>query len=269
MLRDVMTSVAGIETWPCDEINYILRHGNLRHPSDQFSAENATPGVKKYLRRTFAKYARQFDADLLVEKTCANSLRVSFLNEVFPEARYIFIVRDGLDATGSAKLRWTAKLDFKYLLEKARFVPPADLPYYGFRYFWARLHKFFSAEKRVAFWGPALPDMEKILDQHSLNEICAIQWQQCVETADLEFNELPREKVCRVRYEKFVNQPENELARIFRFLRVTVPAAQISAAIKDVSADSIGKGRKALGAGEVAQLEMLIGETLKKHGYSK
>ena len=65
----------------------------------------------------------------MVEKTCANSLRISFVNEVVPEAKYIFIYRDGIDSTGSAKLRWTAELDIHYILKKVRFVPMMDLPY--------------------------------------------------------------------------------------------------------------------------------------------
>ena len=43
MLRDVLTALDGIGTWPCDEINYIWRHGNVRYPSDELPRENATP----------------------------------------------------------------------------------------------------------------------------------------------------------------------------------------------------------------------------------
>lgn len=267
MLRDVVTAFDGAETWPCDEINYILRHGNLRHPSDEFSEEQATKQVTSYLSKTFEKYAKEFGAKILVEKTCANSLRVPFLNAVFPNAKYIFIVRDGVDATGSAKLRWTAKLDFSYILEKVRFVPLTDLPYYGIRYFWARIHKAFSKEKRLAFWGPSLENMYGILAKHSLNEVCAIQWQQCVEKADAALNELPVEKVYRLKYEAFVNDPVDELARLLDFIGIRVSKDEVVNAVSGVSAKSLGKGRQALGDGEVEKLEVLVGDTLHKFGY--
>ena len=45
MLRDVLTSFDGIGTWPCDEINYIWRHGNVRYPSDEIPADRATPAA--------------------------------------------------------------------------------------------------------------------------------------------------------------------------------------------------------------------------------
>ena len=183
MLRDVLCTFNRVSTWPCDEINYIWRHGNIRYPSDEIPESRATPGVRSYIRGQFAKLAKTEDCDYVVEKTCANSLRVPFVDAVVPEAKYVFIYRDGIDATGSAKLRWTAKLDIPYILEKMRFVPKIDLPYYGLRYFWARVYRLISREKRLAFWGPALDDMPTILQKHTLNEVCALQWQRCVDKA--------------------------------------------------------------------------------------
>jgi len=267
MLRDVVTSFDGVETWPCDEINYILRHGNVRHPSDEFSEQQATPEVKRYLNTTFDKYAQKFGAEILIEKTCANSLRVPYLNATFPKAKYIFIVRDGVDAIGSAKLRWTAKLDLSYIMEKVRFVPKIDLPYYGLRYLWSRVHRFFSKEKRLAFWGPSLDNMQAILAKHSLNEVCAIQWQQCVEKADAALDRIPEGKVCRVQYEAFVREPKAELARVLQFIGVEATSEQLENAVVGVSAESLGKGRKSLGDDEVTHLEILVGETLCKFGY--
>lgn len=267
MLRDVITSFQGIETWPCDEINYILRHGNVRFPSDEFPPELARQSVKKYLRKTFKSFAKKSAAKVLVEKTCANSLRVPFLNEVFPDSKFIFIYRDGVDATGSAKLRWTAKLDIRYIMQKVKFVPLTDLPYYGIRYFWARLHRFFSSEKRLAFWGPALNNMQQVLSDHSLNEVCAIQWQQCVEKAELGLAEVRDDRVHRVCYEEFVRHPVQELEKILSFLGFQLEPGMVAEAVKGVSSKSLGKGRASLGSDEVEKLEALVGTTLRKYGY--
>src|SRR5437667_64703 len=95
MLRDVLVRVRGFGTWPCDEINYIWRHYNVRYPTDEFPAELATTPVKKYIRSAFLRMARRDNLAYVVEKTCANSLRIRFVDQVLPEARYVFIVRDG------------------------------------------------------------------------------------------------------------------------------------------------------------------------------
>lgn len=267
MLRDVLTSFEGVSTWPCDEINYIWRHGNVRYPSDEIPPERATSAVKHYIQQRFSDIRKQYGADIIVEKTCANSLRVPFVDAVLPDAKYIFIYRDGIDATGSAKERWTAKLDIPYILEKVRFVPKVDLPYYALRYFWARVYRFISREKRLAFWGPALDNMQEILQKHTLNEVCALQWQRCVDQSESALCAMPSDKVVRVRYEDFVRQPEQELGRILKFIGKDVAPEKISEAVKGVSPRSLGKGRKALGEQEVANLEALVGETLKRYDY--
>ena len=211
--------------------------------------------------------SEKYKSEIIIEKTCANSLRVPFVNTVLPDAKYIFIYRDGIDATGSAKVRWTAQLDILYILQKVKFVPKFDLIYYAIRYCWSRLYRLISREKRLAFWGPTLNNMQEILRSHTLNEVCALQWQQCVDRAEEAFSLMPENKVVRVRYEDFVQQPAVELTKILEFLGKEIEAEKIEDAVKGVSSKSLGKGRKSLGEEEVANLEKQIGSTLKRYGY--
>jgi len=267
ILRDVLTSLDGIATWPCDEINYIWRHGNVSYPSDEFPVELATPKIKRYISNHFSNIKDKFSADIVVEKTCASSLRVGFINAILPDAKYIFIVRDGIDAAGSATERWTAKLDVPYILEKIRFVPLGDIPYYAFRYLGARIYRIFSNEKRLAFWGPAWDGMNSVVKKNNLNEICALQWQHCVDRAEEALSAMPSDKVINVRYEDFVRHPVDELSRILVFLGKDVELDKISLAVQSVSPLSLGKGRKALGETEVKNLESLVRDTLKRNDY--
>ena len=69
MLRDILTSFDNIATWPCDEINYIWRHGNMFYPSDEIPAQNATDQVKKYILGSFDSIHKKYNADILIEKT--------------------------------------------------------------------------------------------------------------------------------------------------------------------------------------------------------
>ena len=267
MLRDLLCSVDGIATWPCDEINYIWRHGNLGYPSDEFVPEMVTPAIQSYLQKQFDWVAEHYQAKKVVEKTCANSLRVGFVDRAVQEVRYIFIFRDGIDATGSARLRWTAGLDFSYLMQKARFVPATDLPYYAGRYLWSRLYRLVSRDKRVAFWGPVLQGMDEILRNHSLNEVCALQWQRCVESADAALSMMPESRVFRLKYEDFVSRPVEEFQRLLGFLDADASEQQVREIVSGVSSKSIGKGRDSLTDEEVKKLESLVGETLERFGY--
>jgi len=267
MLRDVLTALDGVATWPCDEINYIWRHGNLRYPSDALPAERATPEVRAYVERQFEWVARHYESDVIVEKTCANSLRVPFVDQLMPNARYLFIRRDGVDAVGSAMSRWKAPLDIGYLAEKARFVPAMDLPYYGGRYIWSRLYRLFSSEQRVAFWGPRLDDIDALLDEHSLADVCAIQWQRCVDSAATAFAGMSEERWLEVGYEDFVRRPEHAIARVLDFLGRDVSQERRRALVENVRSTSIGKGRAELDDTTILRLETLIGDTLRRYGY--
>lgn len=267
MLRDILTSFDDLCTWPCDEINYIWRHGNVGHPSDEIPSDRVTASVKKYINGRFDEIRGKYQSSIVVEKTCANSLRVPFVDKILPDAKYIFIYRDGIDAIGSAKERWTAGLDVRYLFKKVKFVPKTDLPYYAMRYFWSRFYRLFSGENAVAFWGPILENQQLIFQNRTLNELCALQWQQCVDKAEEAFSSMPTGKLIRVRYEDFVCQPDEELKRILGFVGKGYTAEVIAAAVKRVSPLSVGKGRNALGDAEVANLEKLVGETLKRYGY--
>lgn len=268
MLRDVLVRFSGVATWPCDEINYIWRHGNVRYSSDEFTPEHATPSIQRYIRRQFAWVAKRYSAWVVVEKTCANSLRVPFVDRVMPEAKYIFIRRDGLDAVGSAMQRWKAKLDIPYLARKSRFVPAADLPYYAARYLGNRIYRLRSREERLAFWGPQLDGMGELLAEHTLDEVCALQWQRCVEAAAHAFATMPRKRWLEVAYEDFVRDPQAELDRMVNFLGIeSTPAGRLRA-VTGVQSGSIGKGRVAIGEEACARLMPLIHGTMARFGYA-
>lgn len=269
MLRDTLVGLPAFGTWPCDEINYVWRHGNMKYPSDQFPVELARPEVVSYIRNQFDKRARLNSRPWIVEKTCANSLRVEFVDAVIPEARYLFIYRDGYDVVASAMKRWKAKLDIGYLLAKARFVPPADLSHYALRYIRSQLHRLYSTERRHAYWGPRLDGMTDLVKNLTLEEICALQWQSCIESSQSAFSRFTDPgKVMSIKYEDFVNNSNEMLGAICEFLGVAVPAEQLEAATVNVSSKSVGKGREELDSEEITRIESLIGSTLSKYGYN-
>lgn len=266
MLRDVLTRLPGVGTWPCDEINYIWRHGNVRYPSDAFPSDLARPEVATYIRRQFEKLEKSRGLNFVVEKTCANSLRVEFVDKVLPVTKYIYIVRDGRDVVASAMKRWKAELDLTYILRKVRYVPVSDLPYYGLNYLGNRIYRLFSKESRLAYWGPRFDDMDSILAEHHLDGLCAIQWSECVNHADHAFCQIPSERVHQLSYEEFVADPALELERLCDFLGISLPAHGLESIVGSVSRSSVGKGIGELGK-QLSGAEHLMEATLRRHGY--
>lgn len=268
MLRDMLTRLPGVGTWPCDEINYIWRHNNVRYPSDEFSPSMASNSVRRYVRRKFDWIAKKQNLDTVIEKTCANSLRVGFVDRIVPDAKYVFVVRDGVDVVGSAFKRWRASLDLEYVLRKARYVPLADVPYYGTRYLFNHIHRSLSKNKRLAIWGPRLNNIDELLDRFTLLQVCAIQWQACVQSAERDIAQIPCDRIIRVKYEEVVRDPLCEFGKLAGFLGKDLAPEVKELLAKTVSSSSIGKGRKDLDEEHIDSVLPLIKNTLNDHGYA-
>ena len=265
MLRDVLTSLPGFVTWPCDEIPYVWRHGNRAHPDDEFTRAMATPAVRAGVGRAFARIGRAGGA--VVEKTCANSLRVGFVDEALPGARFVVITRHGMDAAASAMLRWRSSFDLRYSLAKARYVPAGDVPYYAARYLGNRARRLLSRERRLAAWGPVFAGMRELPRDIPLAELAARQWRRCVERTDEDLAGIAPARVHRVRYEDFVGAPAAELAALLAFLDAPVEPAAQAAAVAGVRAGSVGKAARSLPAADQAILARVCGPVLVRHGY--
>jgi len=67
--------------------------------SHRLTEQHATSSVKEQIRKRFEK--KKGNAWLFVEKCPRSVLRLPFIREIFPEARFIHIIRDGRDAACS------------------------------------------------------------------------------------------------------------------------------------------------------------------------
>jgi len=263
VLRDVLCKLDEVDTWPCDEINYIWRHGNRAYPNDQFPRKLATARIKNYVRAQFAKRSH---TPRLVEKTCASSLRVAFVDEIFPNAQYVFIVRNGLDAAVSAMVKSRSSLNLAYLLSKVRFVPVSDIPYYGFRYIASRIQRLASKTKVMRNWGPVPASTLQIAENPTPIQLSAHQWSECVRLSKTQLEGLGQHRYITVRYENFVTNPEVEFTRILEFLNINIPS-NLTSILSVVKRDSIGKGQKELSCSEQDSIRTIIHSVSQQVGY--
>lgn len=267
ILRDTMTRMPGYATWPCDEIQPIWRHGNLRHPTDELAARHARPAICEFIRRAFEKRASVERAKTVVEKTCANSLRVPFVDAVFPDARYLFLVRDGRDVVPSALKRWTAPMDLRYSLRKARFVPRSDVFFYAWQFARNRIGRAFSQDGRLPTWGPRFSGIDDAARERRLDEVCALQWARCVSLAAEALADLDKDRVLPMRYELLVTAPRVEIERLAEFLGEKLRADDLSAMADPIRSDSVGNWERHLDAASRERLLPILQPQLEAHGY--
>ena len=268
MLRDLLVKLPGVSTWDCDEINYIWRHGNASCAHDEFRPELASSPVQRFVRRAFERQARASGCRHVVEKTCANSLRVSFVDRILPEAKYVFLVRDGRDVVASARKRWTAPLDLRYIAKKARYVPKLDLPYYAGKYLGNRIYRLISGQKRLAFWGPQFIGIHEMLATHTLEQVCAAQWARSVARAREDFGRIDPARLHTIRYEDFVTNPREELQSLIAFLNTGAANVPLAAMAAGVGTQSVGNWRRELPIEVLASIQPIMTGQLKACGYA-
>lgn len=237
ILRDTLTSLQDIETWDCDEINPIWRYGNVTWPTDEIPADRASPAVRQFIRGQFDNIWTKTDRPkFIVEKTCANTLRVPFIDAVLPEAKFIHLVRNGFDVAPSAHKRWRGELEVQalpYFIAKAKYVPKRDLPVYLRRFVSARINRLMGSEKRLSTWGPNFEGMAALSDLPLL-DLCLLQWGACVQRADHAFAGITPARVMTLYYDSFVKDPQKYLGDVADFLGHTVSQDSLMTATTSV-----------------------------------
>jgi hypothetical protein len=262
LLRDLLGASPECAIVPFD-VNFVWRHGNEDHPDDALPREAAGDAVTRYVRRTIPRLAglRAHDARLVVEKTVSNSLRVPFVSRIFPEARFVWLVRDGRAVAESTRRVWNAPPERGYLLEKLRYFPLGD-----FRYaLWYLRNRLRPGRTRV--WGPRYPGIDADLASLDLLDVCARQWVACNASARAGLAALPRERVFELRYEDLVDG-EGGLAALCRFAGVKDAAPVLAARRMTIDDGFRDRWRASLSGQEQARLESRIGPALRELGYT-
>ena len=267
LLRSVLDTASETVIFP-REINYVWRYGNASYPTDILPPELARPAIQRYVHKKFEGLAQTQPNARVVEKTCANALRVPFVYAIFPDAYFIHIIRDGRAVAESARRRWSAKPELNYLLEKLRWVPARDIPYYGWRYLTYQLGRFNNqSESAQSSWGPRFDGLDELVEQKELLEVCGIQWQTCVQTAQHDFQQLPQAQTLTVHYESLIENPVGLARDIFAWADLSFTNEAKEAITHLVHDGNLSKWRNVLAPAELDNLTKIIRTTLAEYGY--
>jgi len=195
--RDVAHLIEPRMTW---------RYGNDRK-SDMLRPEDATPRVIAHIRKRFADFVRREGKTRLVEKTPSNSLRPAFVGKVFPDAKFVHIIRNGYDACLATEDFWdkhatgVSNVVAGRLSQRLRELGPWRLPYYLPEF--ARRAAPGPVRKLLGpnQWGPRLPGMAAMLHDLGPLAVSCLQWRTCVEMSCHFGRALPAERYFEMKLE--------------------------------------------------------------------
>ncbi len=263
ILKKCLSRIDGFGSFN-NEINFIWCHGNAEYNTDELEPHHITPNIKRFIRERFKEFSQENSVQFVVEKSCANSLRVPFVYEIFPEAKFIFIVRDGRDAIASAMNCW---LNPSNTGTKTKKIPLKDMPFYLWDSFKEKIAKWMFEKKEYQIWGPRFNGIDEIGDRFSLEEICSMQWKLSVEKAKHALAAIPDEQVYKLHYEQLVTDPENTIISLLKYLGIKLSANDVREIVKDVHPHSIGKWRKQLSPEAIEIIVSIIQDELKDENY--
>ena len=261
VLRDAISTHPDIAKIEYD-INFIWKRYNENINHDELDETNIKSKFIKFINGYFTKKAK--NKPYLIEKTVSNSLRIKFLLNTFPNAKFIILYRNGIDVVESVMRQWGKAPDNRYLFRKLTSVPIIQvLPFMiGYAINTIKIKAGFHPRNDY-IWGVRYKGWEKDLNSNSILEISSKQWNYCINSIIKDKNKIKQDKRIEIYYEDLVEKPSEQFRRIAHFLELDGKGFNYDN-IKD---SNIGKSKNSLSNNKYKEIEYLLNNNLKKLGY--
>jgi hypothetical protein len=226
---------------------------------------DATEPIAKHIRNRFTRYAKANRCDHFLEKTPSNCLRVDFMNTVFPEGKFILLLRDGRAVLRSTDEIQAAGAGWVRMAQRLRESSLKEMPAYLDRLPWI-WHKL--SNKKLDFWGVRPPGWEEWSDSLTPMQVIAKQWSESILAAKASFDKLPANRKLILRYEDLVADPATQLKNILSFLEIKDGSTVIAHATESCRKEGVPKWRNELSDELLDDVRFIIEPTLLELGYS-
>jgi hypothetical protein len=266
MMQDLFGLHPGLTRWFEPRTVWMYADPKRRH--DRFDKSDATPRVIRYVRKRFLKYQNQHSKLRIVEKTPSNVLRIPYMHEIFPEASYLYIIRDALAYLSSAELKWQVPIYMSKAWRRLKEVPKMQLHYYTGRFFWDHFSKRILRRKYVSVWGVRYPGIYEDLKRLDVHQIIAKQWVICSNQAEKDLRKLDPLKILRIRYEDFVDAPDEQFELICRHFNLAITDQIVDSIKHTVDPNRKEKWRRRLDLSIIAKCAPILEDEMARHGYT-
>ncbi len=271
MLAKTLGLAPGMTLW--FEPISLWRVGTAYQNNDRALAKDAKPWVKRHIRRKFLAYQRAHEDRRVLEKTPNNVIRIPFIREVFPEAKLIFIIRDGrgtfrstLENYNVVKAHTLTPKALKHRWSRLALIPWWEWPSYLPGEIRGSIRTYFT-KKPLRWYGMRYPGGEEEIKQLTLTQRVAKQWAKGAEIATADLEDVPEDVCMRVRYEDVVSDPRMWYKRMLKHCEIPVEEEFLQHIEDTVFSSSVNRWQTELSAEVLAEAMPIMEPQLKKLGY--
>ena len=264
---------------------FVWDHYFRHYPHDERNEKEMTPRIKHQIYSAFLKFKKKTGSKIIVDKSPRNSLKIPFILEIFPHARFIHILRDGRDATLSIHKEWdrikrivhTPNQKFAYVKDLPGIINwLRKQPFFldKMKSLWFETHyNFIDNSKHLnklrwngnIGWGPRFKHWEEFFNKCSLLQFNAYQWLNCVENVNKNWSKIPNGNKIEIKYEDLLKK-EGKIKEIIGFLGVKTDDHFLHS-IPELKRDNYNKWQKELLREQANSLVHILTPMLIKLGY--
>lgn len=272
MLINLLSQADNVCRWY--EPNTLWCIGRAYKSVDNATAEDAKPWIIRSIRRAFLEYQRAHEDHRVIEKTPNNVVRIGFVHRVLPEAKIVYIYRDGrANIRSQIEIKRTFQaygIDQRqvqrHIMGRLRITPWWEWPAYIPRALSSFVHVQILG-KQVPWFGLRYRGWKKDRKRLTSPQIAAKQWVIAVETALSDLEKLPRASWLGIRYEDVVAAPRTWFERINEFCGLEVNDAYWEKISKSVRPEPKERWVNELDTRDLAEAMPILERSLKRLRY--
>ena len=264
IVQKVISTHPDVVSWY--EPNALWLYADPGRIHDEFDESDATDRVKRYIRKRFLKYQNQHGNHTIMEKTPQHILRIPYVRAIFPEATYLFIIRNPFSFISSVEYKWQRPVTGRGIIRRLKDTPLSQLHHWVRRYIVQQINKRVLQRKYLSIWGPRYKGIQEDLKTHDLLTVMARQWAVCSAKAERDMAAFESGQILRLKYEDFVEDPIADLERVSTHCGLEMTSAMVMATKEMVKTDRKLKWQR-FDPGELARILPEIREEMQRHGY--
>ncbi len=251
------------------EPRLIWKYGN-DYKSDALKAEDARPEVIAHIRSRFAEIVRQQGKQRLIDVTPGNSLRLDFVNQVFPDCQFVHFIRDGVDNVLSMRRFYAVfsrtirpekdAIRDSFIMRRTREMRLRQIPGLAMEVIRRLAPDFLLPWIGPPVAGVRLPGMVAMRREMDLLDVCFLQWRTSVEMSCLYGRQLPADRYMECRIEGFSVE---EVETIFKFCQLETSAEVLDFFGKRFESKRIGPAMQDSDLQELQELREQVEPTMQ------